>query len=187
MSSQQIFERKGKRYSILQAGWEYVDNNESKCIRPPGKKACITIQNALKKGAISEDLSNNIAIFAPQTEENYAGRSAEQIVFKELQEQKDVRPQSLKEKIDNIYFMPVDQLRAQVFLAHGLIYPSVYDKSGLSTDFDDCQRQSPTDLVLFETAQPINKKQLLLKILLNPDEIANAERVRKIFTRSSFF
>ena len=79
-------------------------------------------------------------------------------------------------KDDYVYFMPVDQLRAQVFLGHGLIYPAIYDKAGLSVDFHDSQRQTPAKLTLYGTPQPLNHDQLLLRVLLRPDEITAAER-----------
>jgi hypothetical protein len=84
-------------------------------------------------------------------------------------------PIPLRTKNDNVYYMPVDNLRAQVYLAHGLIYPGIYDKAGLSADFDDSQRLSPAELTLFEDPQPLKKNQLLLKVLLQLDEVTDAD------------
>lgn len=75
----------------------------------------------------------------------------------------------------NIYFMPVEQLRARVFLAHGLIYPAIYDKdTRCSADFVDCQI-SQHHLTLFKSPQPLSSNQLLLEILLRPREIQEAK------------
>ena len=180
MNNPQIFDREGKKYEILQEGLVYDDANKS-CIRPIGVKKNITIKAAIQKRLIREVSSNYIEIFAPQTEGNDVGTGANLLVLNESEMQVEVQPKILIAKKDNIYFMPVDQLRAQVFLAHGLIYPAIYDKAGLSTDFDDSQRQSPCELMLFATVQPINKNQLLLKILLHADEISSsAERTGNV-------
>jgi len=71
----------------------------------------------------------------------------------------------------SLFYMPVDQLRTQVFLAHGLIYPATWDKAIGSSDFDDIQRHFPTVLTLFTAPQPINKNQHLLGILLLAEEV----------------
>lgn len=78
-------------------------------------------------------------------------------------------------KSDRFFYMPVDQLRAQVFLAHGLIYPSAYDKAGAATGFDDIQRMASADLLLFDNPQPIKKNQLLLKVVLSDEEVADCK------------
>jgi len=80
---------------------------------------------------------------------------------------------------DNIYFMPVDRLRAQVFLSHGLIYPDAYDTAGAASDFDDIQRTSAADLLLFENPQPIKNNQLLLKVMLTSEEILDCDRIEE--------
>lgn len=68
------------------------------------------------------------------------------------------------------WFMPVHQLRAQVFLAHGLLYPSAYDDAGLSGDFDDIQRQDPGRLTLFASPVPTRKHQIQLRVLLRQED-----------------
>lgn len=95
--------------------------------------------------------------------------------LRDVREREEVREGEEVSASKGFYYMPVDQLRAQVFLAHGLIYPSAYDKAGTATGFDDLQRLSSADLLLFQTPQPIKRNQLLLKVLLAPEEVTDCK------------
>lgn len=80
---------------------------------------------------------------------------------------------------ENCFYLPVDQIRAQVFLAHGLIFPALYDRAA-SRDFDDDQAKAPSRLAFSATPPPIGKNQLLLRVLLRPDEVGEAECLRDL-------
>ncbi|MFH1008830.1 MAG: hypothetical protein V1800_15250 [Candidatus Latescibacterota bacterium] len=178
MDRGQIFERNGTRYEVLQEGIEYVKTNQSLCIKPGAESHCVAIKTAARNGLIREQTGAPSGdLFSNQVEKAQGEREEELTTCDSPSSASEhSHTRAVCPKRDNLYFMPVDQLRAQVFLVHGLIYPAVYDKAGLSTSFDDTQRQSPSKLTLFETPQPLNKNQLLLEILLHPDEIDVAER-----------
>ena len=79
------------------------------------------------------------------------------------------------------FYMPVDQLRAQVYLAHGLIYPSAYDAAVTASGFNDLQQKNPYNLLLFPNPRPIKENQLLLKVLLTDEETNDCVKVREAF------
>lgn len=175
MDKRSRFSRYDKEYEVLQDGVEYVPENKRDCIRHQKDGKCISIQSAINGKLICEvippeknGLFSNLQQQGPEI--------SEQKIIAEYRPFEGTETPRIRLKDDNVYFMPVDQLRAQVFLGHGLIYPAAYDKLGLSVDFHDSQRQDPAKLTLYETPQPLNHDQLLLKILLRPDEIATAER-----------
>ena len=166
MKKGSIFEQHGVRYETCTDGIEHVPKNKSKCIRTKGESKCVTVEQAINAGLIRHTAtpeSDNLFTGVQKGDGNKSGTGASP-------------PQNTRTKSDNIYFMPVDQLRAQVFLSHGLIYPAAYEKAGLSADFDDIQRFAPSDLTVFDSPQPLKDNQLLLNILLYPDEVADADR-----------
>ena len=171
------FERDGIRYIVLQDGIEHVARNKYICIRPEGESKCVTIKQALQDGLIRESgLFDKDDLFNKEDPGDRRKSPEHPTVEKQRPPDEYTQEATLRPKRNCIYFMPVDQLRAQVYLAHGLIYPTAYEKTGLSIGFDDSQWQSHCYLTLFETPQPIKKNQLLLKIILLPDEISSAER-----------
>jgi hypothetical protein len=90
------------------------------------------------------------------------------------------KPQSSKKitptpmnPIQPIYYLPVSQLRAQVFLAHGLIYPAIYDTNNAQA-IKDAQAYVPNGLELWKEQPPINKEELLLGVCLTSAELSTA-------------
>lgn len=180
MNRGSIIERDGKTFEVLQNGLEYVKKNKGACIKPKGSSKCLTIAAALKDGLIRESPAGMTVaqpakdLFDTSRGDHHVDQDTKTVVS---EGEKPQYPETFRKRSpgDNTYFMPVDELRAQVFLAHGLLYPSVYDKAGAAADFADIQRLSPGELSLFETPPPLRKRQVLLKILLSPDEVADAE------------
>ncbi|NLN61150.1 MAG: hypothetical protein GX147_10770 [Deltaproteobacteria bacterium] len=176
MTKGETFSQNGKTYEVLQDGLDFVHNQKA-CIRPQGEKRCIPLEKALKLNLIRE---------AGQSEDSRKEETNPQLPFYEsgnihkivtLYEKiiEPVKATDESTKVNNgarsLFYMPVDQLRTQVFLAHGLIYPAIWDKAIGSSDFDDIQRHAPTVLTLFAAPQPINKNHHLLGILLLPEEV----------------
>jgi len=174
-----IFEKDGIRYETLQDGIEHVAKNRSACIRTKNLSKCITIKQAIREGLIIQITAVKSGDLFKAEKKDPGKKNLKPVVFDSIASEY-LKIERVSSRKENIYFMPVDKLRAQVYLAHGLIYPSVYDKAGLSNDFDDSQCQTPADLTLFETLQPLKSNQLLLKILLHPNEIKSAEQTGKI-------
>ena len=73
------------------------------------------------------------------------------------------------------YYLPISQLRAQVFLAHGLIYPARYDFNN-SRPIIDAQSRIPGALELWPEQPPISKGELLFGVRLLPEEVTSAVR-----------
>jgi hypothetical protein len=169
-----IFEKEGTRYATLQNGVEYVSKNKIDCIRSEGKSKCVSIREAIRNGLIRK-------IDPLEDSELYRGAGEKKIEDNATISEPSSRYAEIviSPKTDGIYFIPVDQLRAQVFLAHGLIYPAVYDKTGFSVNYNDSYLQHPAELVLFETPQPINNNQLLLKVLLSEEEVCSSPKKDK--------
>ncbi|HQP56930.1 MAG TPA: hypothetical protein PLN83_12535 [Syntrophorhabdus sp.] len=176
MKKGEMFSQNGKTYEVLQDGLDFVHNQKA-CIRPQGEKRCIPLEKALKSNLIRE---------AGQSEDSRKEETNPQLPFYESGTihkiitlyEKIIEPVKATDGSTNVsngarslFYMPVDQLRTQVFLAHGLIYPAIWDKANGSSDFDDIQRHAPTVLTLFAAPQPINKNQHLLGILLLPEEV----------------
>lgn len=177
MDKGSVFEKDGKYYEILNADIEfYVAKNRSHCIRLQGESKSISIQKAIQKRFIREILSAEKGDLFPNPKQLEPEKIEEKDAIAEPHPPECLETPKIRSAGDNIYFMPVDKLRAQVFLAHGLIYPATYDKAGLSGDFHDSQRRTPACLTLYETPQQLHHDQLLLRILLHPNEIADAER-----------
>lgn len=67
-------------------------------------------------------------------------------------------------------FLPIDSIRARVYLIHGLLYPYVYDRIGSTGSYHD--RQSHTaDAITFFTSPPANRdEQLVMHIHVTDDE-----------------
>ncbi|MDQ5909940.1 MAG: hypothetical protein QG599_2035 [Pseudomonadota bacterium] len=175
MNKGKLFEKDGEYYEILQVNITLTKHNPPR-IQRQGDRKFIPIQEALMQGLIGKVTpTENIGLFS----------HAEQLDPEKIEEKGDIAephpPKCLdtpkiRSVSDNIYFMPVDRLRAQVFLAHGLIYPDIYDKAESDKDFHDSQRQNPVHLMLYANPHPLNHDQFLLKIFLHPNEIAKAER-----------
>jgi len=176
VKKEEMFSQNGKTYEVLQDGLDYIHNQKA-CIRPQGEKRCIPIEKALKSNLIRE---------AGQSEYSRKEETSPQLPLYESGNSHTIRTPYKKilepvnatdgsTKVSNgarrLFYMLVDQLRTQVFLAHGLIYPAIWDKAIGSSDFDDLQRQAPTVLTLFTAPQPIHKNQHLLGILLLPEEV----------------
>ena len=185
MNKGSVFQRDGRTYEIIQDGVAYVEKNREACIKPKGSSRCLTVVTALRRGLIRETPSGEIGaqpapdLFAAPRDKRPANLKDKKAAVSEGE--KPQYPEPPKERrlpSDNTYFMPVDELRAQVFLSHGLIFPPVYDKPGAASNFADQQTLSPAELLIFDTSQPLRKGQVLLKILLHPDEVADADRAK---------
>ena len=176
------FKHKDKTYEIRKTGVEYIKKNSKNCIGHENNQKFISIDTALAKGLILEINPTTEAI--PFPKENFtavdSGTASSGILYnseavKELLKEEPIEIANIRPK-DSIYFMPVDQIRAQVFLAHGLIYPTIYDKSSHASNFNDYQTQTPNDLTLFDKPQLLYRGQLLLKILVFPEEVNGAKK-----------
>ncbi len=175
MDKEPTFEKDGRFYKVLQADIKLTRHKPPR-IQRQGDSKCITFLEALQNGLICEvPPAEKIDLF-PDPRQKDLGMIEEKSTIADPHQPKCLESPKTRSTGDNIYFMPVDPLRAQVFLAHGLIYPAVYDKAGLSGDFHDSQRLTPARLTLYAMPQPLHRDQLLLKILLHQDEIATAER-----------
>lgn len=187
MQKGSIFSRNDQQYEVLQDGLDFMEKQKS-CILPQGERRCIAIEKALKLGLIREigraagatvgETDILLPLSYPDEKEQ-----RDESPYKEVTESSDIYVVPAKPRgVDQAeFFMPVDQLRAQVFLAHGLIYPATYDKAATSSNFDDIQKRAHADLMLFATPCPIKKNQLLLRILLHPDEVADCNRTSDTF------
>ena len=176
MKKEETFSQNGKTYEVLQDGLDFIHNQKA-CIRPQGEKRCIPLEKALKLNLIreagqSEDARKEEASPQLPLYESVSSHAIREPCEKTLE---PVNATDESTKVSNrarsLFYMSVDQLRTQVFLAHGLIYPAIWDKAIGSSDFDDIQRQDPTALTLFAAPQPIHKNQHLLGILLLPEEV----------------
>lgn len=168
-----VFERDGDRYEALESGLKYIAKQKA-CIRPNGASKSITIEKAVKDGLICKlgvatagDLFTGGSGQA-QSQQKRPGKVAE------TPGTYGGSPRAIAPE-QTTFFMPVDQLRAQVFLAHGLIYPPAYDTAASSGDFRDTQGQTPNDITLFSSPPPLEKNQVCLRVLLNKDEINDSE------------
>lgn len=74
------------------------------------------------------------------------------------------------------YYLPISQLRAQVFLAQGLIFPALYDDEDLPS-IRDVQGQMPQSLLLYKEEPGITKDELLFRLTLTADELADAQDI----------
>lgn len=172
MNKGSIIERDGKRYKILQDGVKYVAKNKNLCFYRDGSNKGISKDEAIKEGVIS--LVNDSDLFMNNQLPNSVNIEKKSDIFDPCSLEYTDLPKTYSGS-DNIYYMPVDQIRARVFLAHGLIYPAIYDKVSLSVDFHDSQTETPSRLRLYTTPQPLHHNQLLLRILLKQQEIDNAD------------
>ncbi len=176
MKKGDMFSHKGKTYEVLQEGLGFIKDQKA-CIRPQGEKRCIAIEKALKSMLIreirqSENLKKEET--SPQlTLYDDDEKPTKKIPYQETIESLAAPDESTKVSngLRNLFYMPVDQLRTQVFLAHGLIYPATWDKAIGSGDFDDIQKHTPSFLTLYNAPQPINKNQNLLGISLLAEEV----------------
>ena len=90
---------------------------------------------------------------------------------------KQQSPKKIKQtqlnKIQPTYYLPVSQLRAQVFLAHGLIYPAIYDTNN-AQGINDAQAYVPNGLEFWKEQPFISKEELLLGVRLTSGELLTA-------------
>lgn len=190
MDKGSVFERDEKLYEVLQDGLFFVKKNKRYCIRPKGTKRGITIEQALNQGLIRKaDHRSEIPSHMKGELFTHAKRNVltEPKDGEEISESIDT-PYIAEEKSQiaaaNIFYMPVDQLRAQVFLAHGLIYPGAYDKANSLSDFDDVQKFAPTALTLFASPRPVRKNNLLLQLKILPEEMGEYDSTSDILQLS---
>jgi len=187
MSKGDIFKRGEKEYVIIQDNVEYV-NNPKQCIKTKGGKNPIGINTAKRQALIEETGSlfkdSSETLKTSNCDDNENDKNPANIDNSRNDHvEREHKPESIPNQNtdmpvkNNIFlYMPVDQLRAQVFLAHGLIYPSIYDDASLDSKFNDIQQQFPAFLTLFETRPRIKDRQLLLRVLLSPDEIKTTHK-----------
>ncbi len=83
-----------------------------------------------------------------------------------------VRAAAKSKRKQSSYYLPIAQVRGQVFLAHGLIYPTAYD-SNAAPSIGDVQAKVPYGLLLWKDQPPITRSELLFGLRLTRDEIAD--------------
>lgn len=176
------FERNGKTYEVLQAGLEYYSKNAKACIRPKDATRSITIDKALEQGFLRDTgghVETTSGLGAGQLPLSYDDDApADTGASKKTGTVPPVAPSpAIRAKLDakSVYYLPASQLRAQVYLAHGLIYPAIYDKNA-NKDMLDAQAQVSDGLVLWATPPPITKNEVIIALRLSDDEIADAEQ-----------
>jgi hypothetical protein len=176
-----IINRKGGRYEVLQAGLQYMAKNPKACIRPKDAGRCISLGDAIEQGLIRELTRTNVAFAdskpgqfpltygdeAPTDEGPKAKRVTEPVPTYSvaIQTTPDVK---------SVFYLPVSQLRAQVFLAHGLLFPAAYDNAGPS-GINDAQAQVPDNLVLWKEQPPVSRSELAIAVRITEEEQADAE------------
>ena len=177
MQNGATFNLNGRQYEILQAGVDFVEGQKA-CIRPKGSTRCISLEKAVKQGLVRT--TGVASPFQPQPSEGGLfdiGHSEKNNATRE--DKRTTSPHqtpTINEAPKGTLFMPVDALRAQVFLAHGLIFPSLYDLNGMADGFNDVQTKFPADITLFRELPPLLKGQLILEVLVTPDEVADANK-----------
>jgi len=172
MNIGETFTHNGQTYEAIHSGIEYKERNKTNCIRPSGKSRCITIRQALNEGLIKATTIASGPV--PNLFDNDQDSSIDQR-HENISVKRQISSSSGLKDTDGFY-LPVDQLRAQVYLAHGLIYPQIYERKGVASDFADLQMQSPTELTILESPCFLKDNQLNLRILLNPGEISDARK-----------
>jgi len=172
MNAGELFEKGGVSYTVKVSGTGFKEDQKN-CILPKGQRRCISIGAALKKGLIIQHPYSDSELF----ERSETSSVRERPFVCPSNTPKSDKTAMCKNK--GCYFMPVDPLRAQVFLAHGLIYPSIYDGSGLASEFDDSQSSAAAELTLYSDPQPLAKDHLQLQLFLHPTEVENASTFEK--------
>lgn len=117
------------------------------------------------------NLFNNTSI-SEQSNDKSAARSGKKASKGKQQSPKNITPITVN-PTHSTYYLPVSQLRAQVFLAHGLIYPAIYDINNAQA-INDAQAFVPNGLELWKEQPPINKEELLLGVRLTSEELSSA-------------
>jgi len=77
----------------------------------------------------------------------------------------------------NVAYMPIDRLRAQVFLIHGLLFPHAYDSIEGPDSYHDLQRNFSSDLLFLKTPSIIAQDQVLLAVAIEPEELEAAQHL----------
>jgi hypothetical protein len=179
MEKESIITRDGRRYEVLQAGLEYNAKKPKACIFPKGEKRAIAIAKALEQGFI-RDLGptdpSAIGRADPQLDLTYVDRMQGKDANKKLHvNESGPRIETRKSSAVRVFHLPVSQLRAQLFLAHGLIYPANCD-DGPSATMQDAQARVPHSLVLWQQQPPVSSNEIVFGLRLTEDEIADAEK-----------
>jgi hypothetical protein len=170
MNSVATFQREGITYIIQVEGTSFKDKNKANCILPKGESRCITIEQALKTGLITSQSKPSDDLFSESRSSIYGDMP----IAEPSNESTELKVSSIDS--DGTYYMPLDQLRAQVFFTHGLIYPAAYDSAGMANDFSDSQSLTPGELTLFSVPQVIPSNHLQFRLMLLPDEIQCANK-----------
>lgn len=175
MKTGMTFERDGIEYKVIESDIEYKKGNKQRCILPHGRNP-ISIKTALDRNLIAKLTEKELSV---------SGELFDSVsTCAELNDGtlKDKYPPAIPKssiKDDKIFYLPVDKLRAEVFFAHGLIYPAMYDKARLDTEFNDLQSSTPGELNLFSMPQAIPHGHLQLCLLLNSTEVDEANTFDK--------
>lgn len=144
-----------------------VKKETSKSSRTSGAQKNVQHRKKEKLDTNNPDLFPKVDV--PATEKS----SANQPDLSQQEQQKKSTGISIP-NAPTVLYMPVDTLRAQVFLAHGLMFPSLYDTVSGAASFDDIQSQAPANLSLLTFKPQLRKNQVLLHVLVMPDEIADS-------------
>lgn len=129
----------------------------------------------MRKSAITSNDSGNLFnnnLISEQSKNKSAVREGIKQLKGKSRPLKKITPTTVN-LIQPTYYLPVSQLRAQVFLAHGLIYPAIYDTSNAQA-INDAQAHVPNGLELWKEQPPITKEELLLGVRLTTEELSTA-------------
>ncbi len=177
------FEREGQSYEILQDGVDFVKGRKSACIRRKG--AYMTIETAIAHGYLRSMSSETTPPSLKREEALFSNGKTDRNEKENIEVKYNLLDSVQPASGPNTFFMSVDPLRAQVFLAHGLIYPAIYDKAGVATSFEDVQKSLPDVLILFPDRSSFKQTQLLLEVLVHPDEVSRCVRTDYGFNLSA--
>lgn len=172
MNSGTTIQREGITYIIQVEGTSFTEKNKSNCVLPKGETRWITIKQALKRGLITSLSKQSDDLFCESQSLSYNDMP--------IAEPSEVLAGKMISSTDSVstYYMTLDQLRAQVFFAHGLIYPAAYDSVGMANDFSDSQSLAPNELTLFLLPQVIPANHLQFRLMLLPDEVQGASKFK---------
>lgn len=181
MKKGEAFERDGRRYEVMQAGLQYKPKQKA-CIRSAGASRSITVGKAVAQGLV-RDVGRSSCIerskddaqlplgYPDKRSKSAASRASTVTESRTLYGQ----VAGSGTGADSVFYMPVAQLRAQVFLAHGLLYPAAYDDPTTSA-IADVQTRVPDGLVLWQEQPPITSDEILFGLRLTREERADAEQ-----------
>ncbi len=178
------FEHQGTKYRCLES-FEYKESNSKQPIYPPDAKGPITIKTAKELGLIKEkdlfDYANNsaqtvaensaVTYETTETNTNPAPSTAANLPS-EFSKPSPVTPDESHCE-SGIFYLSVDYIRVQGYLAQGLIYPSVLE-GPRGDEYDDVQSLAKIHLHFTRHPLELSPRELTLAVFLTTDEIQDA-------------